>query len=293
MLLRLRNLAASVALAFLAQSAASAQSRPLHYYTVFLADSPAAERFSSRDQLQSGAAQTYRQQIQAKQQSLKSDLVARGFRVMGSVSTLLNAMFVLAPSERLDELKNMPGVQGVVAGRRYNLNLSKATGLVNGPAAWTAAGGIGNAGAGMKIAMIDTGIDQTHPAFQDSALTVPAGFPICSSVSIAGDEAPLANCPAYTNNKVIVARSYVAFDAVGDPNDPAATSTPDDYTPRDRVGHGTGTASAAAGVPNTGPATAAAGSSLTFNGMAPKAFLGNYKVFGSPEVNDFASDAGI
>jgi minor extracellular serine protease Vpr len=235
----------------------------------------------------------YRQQIEAKQQSLKSDLAARHIRVMGSVSTVLNAIFVIAPSGRLAELKSLPGVKGVVAGRRYHLNLSKATQLVNGPAAWSASGGIGNAGAGMKIAMIDTGIDQTHPAFEDNSLTVPAGFPICSTVNIAGSEVPLTDCASFTNNKVIVARSYVAFDAAGDPDDPASDSTPDDYTPRDRVGHGTGTASAAAGVSNTGPALAASGSSLTFNGMAPKAFLGNYKVFGSPEVNDFASEPAI
>ena len=39
----------------------------------------------------------------------------------------------------------------------------------------------------------------------------------------------------YTNNKVIVARSYVALDSLGyDPADPVATSHPDDYSPRDR-----------------------------------------------------------
>ncbi len=294
MLLRLRNLIVFFAIGWLvAQAAASAQSRPTHYYTLILEDSPAAERFASRDQVRSGAALTYRQQIEAKQQSLKGDLAARHIRVMGSVSTLLNAIFVIAAPERLAELKSLPGVKGVVAGRRYHLNLSKATQLMNGPEAWSAAGGIGNAGAGIKIAMIDTGIDQTHPAFQDNSLTVPAGFPICSSYNIAGANVPLSNCSSYTNHKVIVARSYVAFDAAGDPDDPASDSTPDDYSPRDRVGHGTGTASAAAGVSNTGPALAASGSSLTFNGMAPKAFLGSYKVFGSPEVNDEASDAGI
>lgn len=293
MLFRLRTLAVSIGLLLVSEASASAQSKPPHYYTVFLEDAPAAERFGSREQVRSADAVTYRQQIEARQQSVKGDLTARGFRVMGSVSTLLNAIFVMASSERLDELKSLAGVKGVVAGRRYHLNLSKATQLVDGPAAWSAAGGIGNAGAGMKIAMIDTGIDQTHPAFQDSTLAVPAGFPVCSSVNIAGAEVPLSNCSAYTNNKVIVARSYVAFDAAGDPENPASDSTPDDYSPRDRVGHGTATASAAAAVSNTGPATPASGSTLTFNGMAPKAFLGNYKVFGSPEVNDGASDAGI
>ena len=73
-------------------------------------------------------------------------------------------------------------------------------------------GGMGNAGAGIKIAVIDSGIDQTHPAFQDSSLQLPAGFPKCTP----GD------C-AYTTNKVIVARSYVKQIGAGtDPTNPAA-----------------------------------------------------------------------
>ncbi len=56
--------------------------------------------------------------------------------------------------------------------------------------------------------------------------------------------------------------------------------SPDDLSPRDHMGHGTAIAMIAAGVQNTGPQG-------TIQGVAPKAFLGNYKVFGSPSVNDF------
>ena len=273
--------------AIAAVPALRAQSLPQHYI-LFLDDPPVTERYASSEQARSLEAGAYRQQIQASHQSLKNVLAARNIRVTAEVSTLLNAIFVVAPKERLDELKALPGVKGVVAGRRYHLNLNRATQLVDAPGAWTTLGGTGKAGAGMKIAMIDTGIDQTHPAFQDSSLVVPAGFPICKAANASGAEANIPNCSAYTNNKVIVARSYTALDAAGsDPSNPAPDSTPDDYTPRDRVGHGTGTASAAAGVSNTGPI------GLTFSGVAPKAFLGNYKVFGSPAVNDGASDDAI
>jgi minor extracellular serine protease Vpr len=261
---------------------------PKQHYILILEDPPVAERYASAEQARSSEAGTYRQQIEAKHQSLQNELTSRHFQVTGSVSTLLNAVFVIAPKARLDELKALAGVKGVVTGRRYHLNLNRATGLVNAPAAWSTLGSIQTAGKGMKIAMIDTGIDQTHPAFQDSSLVVPAGFPICKAAYPNGSEVNIANCSAYTNNKVIVARSYTPLDAAGsDPTNPAPDSTPDDYTPRDRVGHGTGTASAAAGVSNTGP------EGLTFNGVAPKAFLGNYKVFGSPEVNDGAADDAI
>ena len=136
--------------------------------------------------------------------------------------------------------------------------LNAALNLVGVPAAWSAIGGSANAGAGVKIGIIDTGIDQNHPGFKDTGFTAPSGFPT-------GDT-------AYTNNKVIVARSYVSMLVTADdPN----FSTPDDLSPRDRQGHGTAIAMIAAGVQNAGPLG-------TITGVAPKAFLGNYKVFGSP-----------
>src|SRR6202165_1490250 len=274
-------LAVAISLAAVAQS-------PARHYALILDDSSVGERFASRAEAQSDAARNYRQQVETKQQALRSQLAARNIQVLGSVSTLLNAVFVVAPEERLDELKRLPGVKGVVAERRYRANLNRATQLVNAPAAWNSLGGAQNSGAGIKIAIIDNGIDQTHPAFQDSSLKMPAGYPICKTAYPGGAVLDLPNCSAFTNNKVIVARSYIPILAAGsDPSNPAVDSRPDDYLPRDRVGHGTAVASAAAGAPNTGP------TGITFNGVAPKAYLGSYKVFGSPQVNDFASDAVI
>ena len=74
---------------------------------------------------------------------LKDQLASRQIRMTAEVKTVLNAIFVVAPKERLAELKALPGVKGVVAGRRYHLNLNKATGLVDAPGAWSALGGIG------------------------------------------------------------------------------------------------------------------------------------------------------
>ena len=94
---------------------------------------------------------------------------------------------------------------------------------------------------------------------------------------------------SYTNNKVIVARSYIPIVAKGfgaDPAKPAVTSRPDDYSPRDRMGHGTAIAMIAAGAQNTGPVG-------TIQGIAPKAFLGNYKIFGSPGLNDGSIFAAV
>ena len=139
---------------------------------------------------------------------------------------------------------------------------------MNAPAAWTALGGVNNAGAGVRIAIIDSGIDQTHPSFKDASLTAPPGYPICN-----GDDCK------YATNKIIAVRSYVSKLVFASADD----TRPDDLTPRDRVGHGTAAAMVAAGVPLTA-------NGATISGVAPKAFLGNYKIYGSPGVNDYTYD---
>jgi minor extracellular serine protease Vpr len=256
-------------------------------YTVVLADAPVASHFASREDLQRPTADVYRQQIKAKQTSLTSEIESRGMRVTGSVTDLLNALFVTASADKVAGLKSLPGVTSVTQMRRFKPMLNRAITNMNGTLAWNAVGGLSNAGAGIKIGIIDSGIDETHPAFQDPSLTVPAGFPKCTT-------GYPADC-AYTNNKVIVARSYIRQTAVEGTNasDQAEYSQPDDYSPRDRFGHGTATAACAAGFTNTGVASSTTGGNVSFTGMAPKAFLGNYKIQGSPGVNDGATDQAL
>lgn len=240
-------------------------------YAVILEDAPVAERLADRGDA-SAPGRDYRRLVAQKQATLRAELSRRRVQVTGSASTLINALFVSADPSRRAELAALPGVKGVVRVRYYRHSLNRATELLNAPAAWSAVGGPQNGGAGVKIAILDTGIDQTHPAFQDPSLAMPAGYPLCSP----GD------CD-FTSAKVIVARSYVRQLAAGsDPNNPAADSRPDDYTPRDRDGHGTSVASCAA--------ASGAGGTVPIRGMAPKAYLGNYKIYGSPQVNDFTSD---
>src|ERR1017187_6980554 len=239
-------------------------------YALLLEDAPVAQKTQGPLALQSADAQAQMSRIRTAQSSLLAELQRRKVTVGGASQVLVNAIFVRTTPETAAELLHLPGVVHVVRVPRLHRDLNTALGLVNVPGAWNAiSGGSANAGAGIKIGIIDTGIDQNHPTRRSSDLTPPPGFP-------KGDS-------NYTNNKVIVARSYVALDSYTD-RPPVANpvySTPDDTTPRDRVGHGTAIAMIAAGVQNTGPQG-------TIQGVAPKAFLGNYKIFGSPGLNDYA-----
>ena len=211
------------------------------------------------------ASRLRKSQIQQQQRLMRGQVEAAEAQVVRTLDTVANAFIVNIPDEKAANLASIPGVLRVHPVRKFKLSLDHALPLHHVPEAWQQVG-IGNAGAGMKIAMIDTGIDVQHPGFQDPSLSVPTGFP---HVNASSDV-------AFTNNKVIVARSYSNLFDSPDP-DPSA---------RDHIGHGTATAMAAAGVANTAPLAA-------ISGVAPKAWLGSYKVFGSPAVNDTASESAI
>jgi minor extracellular serine protease Vpr len=255
----------------------NAAAPPANEWMVFLEEPPVVERFPGRIEQTRAASEPYRQHLRQVQQAIRTQIESMRIPVTGAVQHLLNGIFVRATPTQAARLRSLSGVSAVIPLRRYHL--SDQLSLSNVEQAWgnSAIGGQGNAGKGLKIAVIDTGIDQTHPSFQDSSLTPPAGFPKCDVAS---------NC-AFTNNKVIVARSYVSTLTAGsNPSNPAADDRPDDLSARDFDGHGTSVSSVAAGVPSTVGST-------SISGVAPKAFLGNYKIFGSPEVNNGASDAGI
>lgn len=243
-------------------ASAHAQGR-LEDYALILADPPMAVQIASSKSLRSAGAQDRMAQILTAQHSVREGLESLKIHITGSVQTVLNAVFVRATRDQAAGFRALPGVTRVVLLPPMRRHLDRAIDLVRAPAAWNSVGGQDNAGAGVKIGILDSGIDHTHPAFQDNSLPAAPGFP-------KGDA-------SFTNRKVIVARSYVAQLPFAEirPED----SRPDDISPRDRSGHGTAAAMIAAGARNSGPAA-------TIIGVAPKAYLGNYKIFGSPGINE-------
>ena len=245
---------------------------PAHRWMVILDEPPVVKRYPGRIEKTRAIASPYRQHLQQSQASVRARIEGMHIHVSGAVQHLMNGLFVTATPEQAASLRNLPGVKSVAPLRLYR-KADQLT-LSHVQEAWNAStiGGQSKAGAGLKIGIIDTGIDQTNPSFQDKSLTVPSGYPLCDVQS---------NCTSFTNNKVIVARSYVSdiVDAdVTNSNDPSAQDRPDDLSARDVDGHGTGVASVAAGVSVTFNGT-------TISGVAPKAFLGSYKIFGSDDVN--------
>ncbi len=254
---------------------------PSHEWMLVLSDQPVIERFPGRIEQTRAVSTAYRQHLRDVQSDLRTRLEAQSIHVTGSVQHLLNAVFVNATPQQAATLGSLPGVAAVIPMRRFHL-LDQLT-LSDVQQAWSSApiGGASNAGAGMRkrSASSTRASISTHPSFQD-ALAHGAGlaFPSATATSLA--TITQSDC-AFTTAKVIVARSYVSTISTGTG---AATSRPDDLSARDVGGHGTAVASAG-GV--------ARSISKRPSGVAPKAYLGNYKIYGSPELGSGASESGI
>jgi minor extracellular serine protease Vpr len=210
--------------------------------------------------LNSPAAQSYSSYLETQHANAKSWINGNmpGVQIIDEYTVVLNAIAVKLNGNNPNGLWNTSGASFVSSDYLYQTEMNRSPTLIGAPVLWNAVGGQSNAGAGIKIGIIDTGIDQTHPFLTDNSLTVPAGFPKCdtidSSVGIAD-----TSCK-FVSNKVIVAKVFetlTSFDAH------AAQE------------HGSHVSGIAAGVANT----CAPFVGCTLSGIAPKAFLGNYNVF--------------
>ncbi len=241
----------TILLVLLSASAAFAQVVPGRYILELSGDPAAvAAPQGARSAARSTAIAARRATVQQLQASARSGVAARGGIVIASLDTVFNGLIVNIPDAHAADLLQIPGAVRLHAVRRVQPVLNHALPLHKVPDAWNLLPlGQNGAGAGIKIGMIDTGVDVNNPAFSDPLPPVD-GFP---KVLFASDS-------RFTNAKIIVAKNYTTL--LPDGGDPDAN---------DRDGHGTGTSLAAAGgAANTpyGPVT----------GVAPKAYIGSYKV---------------
>ena len=146
-------------------------------YAVLLEGPPLAQQFTVAKFKNSKAALDVRAAINSSQASARAAIQQTGARITSANQLLVNALFVEATPEQAAQLRQMPGVALVDKLRPMKRHLNRALDLMNVPTAWGSLNGESNAGAGVKIAVLDSGIDQNHAAFQENGLQYPAGFP--------------------------------------------------------------------------------------------------------------------
>ena len=187
-------------------------------------------------------------------------------QVLVEYDTVLNGLALQLNGATFDSLRAGPGVALVEPSLTYAPSMDRSPTLIGAPVAWAALVGVANAGAGIKVGVIDTGIDETHPFLSDNSLHPPPGFPKFDP----GNQ-------QFTSKKVIVARVYFTR---GGP-----------FTAQAIQAHGTHVSGTIAGVHGTSaPASATAPAVSGLSGIAPKAFLGNYNVFPGFTTNATSHD---
>ena len=107
------------------------------------------------------------QQIQAEQQALVNDLEQNQLisGTFGRTHTLVNSLVVAAKPEDLAKIAAMPGVKKVHPDRELALHLATSVPLIGADLVWnkTDANNQPLRGTGIRIGVIDSGIDYTHP----------------------------------------------------------------------------------------------------------------------------------
>ena len=194
--------------------------------------------------------------LEATQRSAESELTDRieGLSVQHRYSTVLDALAVTLPASELEAVEGTDGVVRVYPNVAYRALRSSSPAFIGAPALWGQT--LSSAGNGVKIGIIDDGLDKTHPYFSARGYRMPPGFP--------------KGQKSLTSAKVIVARAFA-------PRTPKWKYSKRAFDPLNSD-HATHVAGIAAG----NHRTQASGNRIS--GVAPKAYLGNYKVLTVPSA---------
>ncbi len=216
----------------------------------------------------SSEAQMYAQHLVAQQDSLLATIGA-GSRKIYSYRHALNGFAARLTAAEAAKLRKNKSVLNVWEDRRMSVDtnntpaflriLDKKAGL---------RGKHKLRGKGIIVGVLDTGAVQEHPSFDDQGFQSPTDW---NGICQAGEGWDADDC----NNKLIGARYFVDGFLGGEPFDDVMV--PGEFeSPRDSDGHGTHTATTAAG--REVQATLAGTPVAKVSGMAPDAYVAVYKV---------------
>ena len=214
-------------------------------------------------------------------------------RPLYRTSAVYSGIAVATDARRLAALAALPGVKAVHLLTAKRMTTTSTVPLIGATRSWGASG----TGAGVRIGIIDSGIDYTHADFGGP------GTIVAYDAARAGSDQP----PSYPVGGAVVGGVDLAGEAY-DPDATLADGSPDpargtprpDLNPLDCEGHGTHVAGAAAGRGVTAAGATYAGpwsegldvSALRIGpGVAPGASLYAIKVFGCTGSSDLVTQA--
>ncbi|MFA4840304.1 MAG: S8 family serine peptidase, partial [Agrococcus sp.] len=237
----------------------------------------------------SPAASAYAAHLETEQTQVAS---AIGAQIESSLTVTMNGFIADLTAEQAFELARDSRVAQVFPDEVQQIQASPANEYLDLEGLWARVGGVDEAGAGVVVGVLDTGIAPENPLFAGEPLgTTPGAEPYRNAkgeivfqkgdgstftgVCETGAQFTAEDC----STKIVGARYYAEGWLAGGGQIGPETQVPGEYlSPRDGDGHGSHTASTAAGNAEV-PVTSAAGADLgTMSGVAPEARIAAYKV---------------
>ncbi|MEA2002345.1 MAG: S8 family serine peptidase, partial [Actinomycetota bacterium] len=200
----------------------------------------------------SSAVTKYQGFLKNKHTDFESSLAAAipAAEVTQSYEFIIGGVAALVPSGQLNALSKMEGVSGVFLDQLNQLDTEVSPGFIGADDLWADLGGQDQAGEGIIVANIDSGIWPEHPSVSDpdpsgNSYPAPPTYWNGSGVGAGcdfGDPFNPTDAPFTCNNKLIGAYDFTAtYKAI-------AGLIPTEYdSARDSNGHGTHTLTTAAG----------------------------------------------
>jgi minor extracellular serine protease Vpr len=219
----------------------------------------------------SRASRTYLARVVAAQRVAAAQLrrAIPQARIDRRFQIVLDGLTVSLPVKKLPRLARLSFVRHVYPSIRYHLETDTSTAVIGATELQTLTGARGD---GMKIGVVDDGVDATNPFFDPSGYSYPSGFP-------KGDS-------KYTTPKVIVARAFPG------PHSGNAGRLPVDRHASFHATHVAGIAAGDSGTCSPGGRDHTPTCGLT--GVAPRAYIGSYRVFTIPTpIGDTANTPEI
>lgn len=231
-----------------------------------------------------------RADLKAKQNAIKSRIQAAGGTILADYQDAYNGIGVRIALKGVNSLAGLPGVTAVRVGRNFAPDNTAGVQYIGGSEAWT--GADGKTGTGVKVAVIDTGLDYLHANFGGPG----------TKAAFDADNHTIVEPGSFPTAKVIAGTDLVGDNYDSASSDPAQLVRHPDPDPIDCNGHGSHVAGTVAGFGVTddgnrypGPYNSSIYGSNNFRigpGVAPEAKLMIYRVFGCEGSTDEATLVG-
>jgi minor extracellular serine protease Vpr len=228
-----------------------------------------------------------RAELKAKQDAIKGQIQAAGGTIVADYQDAYNGIGVRIALKDASKLSGLAGVQAVRVGRNFSPDNTAGVQYIGGSEAWT--GAAGKTGTGVKVAVIDTGLDYLHANFGGPG----------TKAAFDADNHTIVEPGSFPTAKVIAGTDLVGDNYDSSSSDPAQLVRHPDPDPIDCNGHGSHVAGTVAGFGVTGDGNRYSGpynssiyGSNTFRigpGVAPDAKLMIYRVFGCEGSTDEAT----